>query len=106
MTGDKKRREPKSVPPLEVGGIRYEAPFQGVPYGYRQDGGIVVARDVASKRLLWAQKIYSISHDDSREDDKQDVFITSMILGEDGKSLFITNERGEHFQLDLSARVQ
>ena len=101
----KKRREPEYVPPVETGGIRYEAPFECSLYGYQQDGGIIVARDAASGTLEWTQKIYSIAHDGDMEDDKQDIFIQSMVPTKNGKCLLITNEHGSRFELDLSTRV-
>lgn len=104
--GEKKRREPEVVPPIELRGIRYEAVRQGTPYGYKQDGGIIIARDAATGLLKWTQKIYHVDTDHSIEGDKQDVFISAMVLSTRGNSLLITNERGAQFELKLSNRVR
>lgn len=104
MAADKKRREPEPVVPVESGGLRFEAPFAGVPYGYQQDGGIVVARDLITGTLAWTQRVYPIVYDGSIEDDKQDVFITDLELAEGGTVLLVRNEHGEQYRLTLAGR--
>ena len=101
MAADKKRREPVDVEPVEHGGLRYEAPRLGQPFGYEQDGGFVTARDVATGALAWSQRIYVVEYGDDIEDDKQEVFIKTLALTADGTHLAIVNERGQHFELGL-----
>ena len=98
---DKKRREPVDVAPLIAAGMRYEAPRLGTPFGYAQDGGIVVARRADTGALVWTRRVYPVAHDPSMEGDKQDVFIKSLTLATDGKHLVIVNERGQRFEMRL-----
>ena len=98
---DKKRREPVDVPPVVAGGLKFEAPRLGTPFGYDQDGGIVTARRADSGVLLWTRRIYEVAIDPAMESDKQDVFIQRMVLSADGRRLVIVNERGRTFELGL-----
>jgi hypothetical protein len=98
---DKKRREPVYVPPLIVGGLKYEAPRLGTPFGYAQDGGIVVARRADTGDLVWTRRVYTVARDPRMEGDKQDVFIKDLTLTTDGKRVVIVNERGQRFEMSL-----
>ncbi|WP_295580575.1 hypothetical protein [uncultured Lamprocystis sp.] len=104
MAADKKRREPAPVAPVESGGLRFEAPFAGVPFGYQQDGGILVAWDIATRTVAWTQRIYRNVYDDTIESDKQDVFITDLQLADGGATLLVRNEQGEQYRLSLVGR--
>jgi hypothetical protein len=97
----KKRREPPSPAPLVVGAVRYEAPVHGQPFGYQQDGGILVARDAVSGELHWTRRVYRVERDPSMEGDKQDVFIKRLDLSADRRRLLIVNEHGKSFELNL-----
>jgi hypothetical protein len=98
---DKKRREPVDVPPLIAGGLKYEAPRLGTPFGYAQDGGIVVARRADTGDLVWTRRVYTVARDSRMEGDKQDVFIRGLTLTTDGKRLVIVSERGQRFEMSL-----
>ena len=98
---DKKRREPVDVPPLVAGDLRYEAPRLGTPFGYAQDGGVVLARRADSGDLVWTRRVYAVTRDPHMEGDKQDVFIKALTLTADGRRLAIVNERGQRFEMDL-----
>lgn len=98
---DKKRRAPPEVLPVVVDGMRYEAPLLGQPYGYAQDGGIVVARRADTGALDWTRRIYGVVRDAAMEGDKQDVFIERMTLSPDRRRLLIVNEHGRMFELNL-----
>lgn len=102
---DKKRRAPVEVPPLVVGKLKYEAPLMGRPFGFAQDGGIVIARRADTGDLVWTCSVYTTLIDPQMEGDKQDVFIKSLLLGADGKHLAIVNERGQRFELGLDGCV-
>ena len=104
MVAAKKRREPEPVPPIEFEGMRYEAPLAGSLYGYQQDGGIVIARNLANNTLAWSQRIYENEYESDIEEDKQDVFIAKMILTADNAALLIENEHGVEFRLNLCDR--
>jgi len=64
MAADKKRREPADVEPVRHGGLRYEAPLLGRPFGFGQDGGFVTARDDATGDLVWTQRVYVVEYGD------------------------------------------
>ena len=105
-TGDlsAKRTGPKDVSPVTFNGVRYEALLWGKTRGLEQNGGYIVAKDVATGKELWLAKIYSITYDTDLETDVQDVFIQSINLSDDKKSLNITDERGRRFIFDLNTR--
>ena len=100
----KEREPPAPVAPVSSGGIRYEAPPWGKDRGWGQNGGYVVAIDEGSGRELLAQRIYRVTYDRRMEGDKQDVFVTSLALAGDGRTLLIGNARGERFRLDPVTR--
>jgi hypothetical protein len=91
-----KRAAPPSVAAVDNGSVRYSAPAQP------EEMGFVIATDVSTWKELWRQRIYHVHMKPLLEKDVQWVFITSLTL-RDGK-LLITNERDEHFTLDLTTR--
>ena len=98
-----KRAGPKPVAPVVIGHVRYEAPPWAKAAGQDQNGGVVVARDVATGAELWAAKVYTIPYDAGLEGDVQDIFIVDLQPSSDGKSLRITDEDGRHWRLDLAS---
>lgn len=96
-----KRSGPAEVPPVVVGGVRFEAPHFDNPCG--QTGGCVVASDAATGTQLWWVKVYTTVYDPSLEKDVQDVFITS--LSTSAASLQATDEKGRTFTIDARSRV-
>lgn len=104
MAADKKRREPVDVDPVEHGSLRFEAPRMGHPYGFDQDGGFVVAIDIADGALVWSQRVYIVDYGADIEDDKQAVYVTELALAEGGHALHVVNERGERFRVGLVDR--
>ena len=89
-----KRAAPEAVEPVTVHGITYSAPPDAI--------GFVVARNASSGRELWRQRIYSVRINPALERDVQDLFITTLKVR--GGTLLVTNERGEHFVLNLQTR--
>lgn len=87
--------------PLVADGVRYEVPHFGAFHGKEQNGGFVQAWDARKNQLLWDRMIYRIRYDRNLERDVQDVFITEIHL--DGKTLFVTNESSERFEMDLAS---
>jgi hypothetical protein len=96
-----KRAVPQAVTPLVFQGVRYEAPHFSNPCG--QNGGCVVAYDVATGVRLWFVTIYCVTYDPGVESDVQNVFITSLTSG-DG-TVLINNETDHHFSIDLGTRA-
>jgi hypothetical protein len=82
-------------------GVRYEAVQWGQGRGLNQNGGYVQAVDAANGSVLWIHQIYRIAYDPEKEQDKQDRFITTLVIGERGESLLIGDERGGRYLLDL-----
>lgn len=78
-----KRLPPKPVAPLVADDVRYEVPHFSAFHGKEQNGGFVQA---------WDRNL---------ERDVQDLFITEIHL--DGKTLFVTNESSERFEMDLAS---
>ena len=93
-------REPAPVA-LDVGALRLEALHWGKALGLGQNGGFVMARELASHRVLWIHRVYDIDTSDGKEGDKQDLFITAMKLEPDGRTLRISNEKGQVWRFDL-----
>ena len=89
-----KRAVPEAVTPVTIRGITYSAPSEAM--------GFVVASNSSSGKELWRRRIYAIRIDPALERDVQDVFITSLMAGDD--TLLVANERGERFVLDLQTR--
>ena len=94
VPAEAKRVELKPVEPVVIGSVRYSAPALPELMGF------VVARDRSSGKELWRQRIYRVFMKPFREQDVQWVFIRSLTRHD--HSLLITNERGEHFSLDLT----
>ena len=98
------RLPPPTVPPLTIGGVRYEAIHWGRERGLDQDGGYIAAIDAASGQELWTLKVYSIAIDPAMERDGQDVFIKTLGKTFFGGKLKITDERGRHYLVDPATR--
>jgi hypothetical protein len=95
---------PKPKPVLH-GGVRYEAVRNPRMRGFEQAGGVIAAIDAKSKAELWILKVYDIVYSGGEERDAQENFITHLAMDKDGKHLFVTNERGQVFQVDIETRT-
>lgn len=100
----KKRSEPEQVEPICRGSVRYEAPLWGKSRGLGQNDGHIVAIDQATGRELWVVQLYDIRYDPNMEEDKQDIFLSSLTLDAGGNCLLAEDERGMRFLLDLFSR--
>jgi hypothetical protein len=89
-----KRSAPEPVHSIIVGRVEYSAP--GWPMGF------IIATDTRTRREIWRKRIYRVRIDPTLERDVQDVFITSLTLVHD--NLFITDERGRRYALELTTR--
>lgn len=101
---EKERSEVPEPGPVTRDGVRYEALPWGKARGLGQNGGYIAAYDVASGRELWLLKVYEVSYDGEREDDKQDIFIEELRLQGKG-TLVVTDERGRVHRVDLARRT-
>ena len=95
---------PDDVPPVTVGGTRYEAVHWGKSLGFAQNGGHVRAVDVASGATLWVAEVYRIDYRPELEADKQDTFIVDLRPAPGGGALSVTDDRGRRWKLDLATR--
>lgn len=93
-------RDPVPVA-VSAGALRYEALHWGKALGLGQNGGFVMARDLATGRVLWIHRVYAIDDRDGKEGDKQDVFITALALEAGGRALRISTENRQLWRLDL-----
>ncbi len=99
------KRARHHVSAVTVEHIRYEVVGGTRSRGFKQNGGVIAAIEIASGKELWTQLVYTTVYDDREESDVQDVFITAMQLSPDGCALLITNEAGRHFMLNLADRI-
>lgn len=99
-----KRDAPVEVQAVTYQGIVYSVPHFGFQNGSNQNGGFVKAVNENSNEVMWVKRIYKIWYNPFKEQDAQDVFITSMQLSSDYKHLIITNERNEMYSLNIGTR--
>jgi hypothetical protein len=99
-----KRVAPPEVPPVTIDGVRYEVLRGARKRVLPQNGGYVVAIDVASGRELWVYRIYEIRYNPALETDVQDRFIVSMRKTLFGGQLDIVDEDRRRFRLDPATR--
>jgi hypothetical protein len=92
-----KRGQPKPVPPVISGGIRYSAEGNGVDE-------YVVAADISSDKELWRIKVFHVEIDSSLEEDVQLVYITDLKPVDRSKSILIRDEKSRCYLLDFTRR--
>lgn len=100
----KKRFAPDPVEPVILGNIRYEALHWGKDRELGQNGGHVVAFDQSTGDELWTARLYEILYDPNMEADKQDIFVTSLVLDSAASRLVAEDERGRRYALNLFSR--
>jgi hypothetical protein len=100
---DKERSDVPEPAPVVIDGVRYEAVPWGKARGLGQNGGYIAAFDGATNRELWILRVYEVTYDGEREDDKQDVFIEDLSLEKNGL-LRVTDERGRAHMVDIRSR--
>lgn len=100
----KKRAPPPEVEPVVIGKVRYEPLLNGKVRGLGQNGGDLVARDVATGKELYTLRVYTIRYAANMEADKQDVFISDLAADRDGRTLLVTDERGRRYRIDTQTR--
>ncbi len=100
----KKRAGPAPVAPVVVDGVRYEALQWGKARGLDQNGGYIAAVDERTGKELWILKVYDVVYDGDKEDDKQDLFITSISRTHALGGLIVEDERGRRYLVDLATR--
>lgn len=99
-----KRLPPDDVPPVTVGGVRYEVIHWGKERDLGQNGGILAAVDPATGREMWTMKVYRIDYDpDGFEFDMQDRFIARLEVA--GSRLRATTEDGAVYLVDPATRT-
>ena len=101
---EKERAEAPEPAPVTAKGVRYAALPWGKVRGLGQNGGYVAAYDRGG-RELWVLKVYDVTYDKTREEDKQDVFITRLALDAEARHLVVENERGAIYSVDLRTRA-
>lgn len=100
----KKRLEPELLSPVMLGNTRFEAPLWGKSRDLAQNGGHVVAINNETGEELWLATLYEIVYDPDMEEDKQDLFLTSLKVDAKNSRLLAEDERGRKFALDIFSR--
>ena len=101
-----KRRAPPEVAAVTLDGVRYEQAVLSLSEaGGGQRTGWLAARRGVSDEPLWRIRVYELKTDPQLEGDVQDVFFASMTASPDGHELWIANERGDRFAVDLRTRA-
>lgn len=102
---EKERIDVQKVASVSNAGVRYEAVLWGRTRGLTQNGGYVAAIREKTGKELWIVKVYDTPPaTDGKEQDKADVFITTLTLSPDKKHLHIVNEHGTTYQLEIKSR--
>lgn len=106
MIKSAKRAAPDPVPPVVVGDVRYEVIHFGRREGLDQNGGYIVAKTDKTGEVLWTLKVYDVAYDpNGKESDSQDVFITTMRKMWFRPKLWIADELGRRFVVDLNSKT-
>ncbi len=97
-----KRDGAPKVPAVRAAGIRFE---QTRLSRKEADGaqrlGYLAAYKGETDELLWRVRVYDIRYNPDLEDDVQDVFFTAMTLSPDGHQIFVDNEVGGRYAVDI-----
>jgi hypothetical protein len=81
--------------------VRYEVTAGPRNKGFKQNSGVISAVEEATAKVVWTIVVYKVTYEAGEETDAQDVFITDLKLGPDGKTLLVTNEAGKRFSVKL-----
>ena len=90
-----KRAPPADVKPALSKGVEDRAPQDKM--------GFVEAWDKAAGKMLWEKRVYEVQIDPALERDVQHVFITKLEV--DAGKLLVSNERNEHYTVDLKTQA-
>ncbi len=101
----KRRAAPDPVDPVVHDGIRYEVVHFGRALGLKQNGGYLQKLDTESGEDLGFIRIYKVRYRWWRamQKDKQDVFITNLMLDEARSRLLIDSEQDGHYAYDIES---
>ena len=105
MAGPSKsaKRLSTPIPPVVCDGVRYEQVKDRERFG--QYGGVLAAYDVKTNDELWTLKIYETEYDpNGKEQDAQDVLLTSLSINDAGTELHAENDHEQKFIIDISSQ--
>ena len=97
-----KRPAPLAIEPIIYKGIKYTVLHWAIDNGSNQNGGYILATLNKSGKKVWGKQLYKTNYSSDLENDVQDVFITSMSLSHEHKSLLVSNEKGYVYKIDLT----
>jgi len=101
-----KRKSPDPVPPVTVGGIRYEVIHWGMDRDLAHNGGYIAAVDPATGEEKWMLEVYPLVYEEEGpEQDLQENFIASMRKVPFRPRLRIEDERGNRYTVHLDTRT-
>jgi hypothetical protein len=98
---EQSRPPPPRVAPVSHAGVRYEQVKNARSLGFEQVTGYLSATEEASGNRLWVVKIYDNQPSAAIEADVQEQYFKSMELRAASNELFITNEGGQRYMVDL-----
>ena len=97
-----KRGGPPDVPAVVHNNIEYSVIHYGEALGESQNGGFVVATDLATNTRLWVLKVYETKYNPQKEMDVQDIFIEKLAIT-NGK-LRVVDRLARQFMIDLTTK--
>lgn len=99
------RKAPPAVSPVVFEGVRYVQVMDALAMGHDQRCGYLAAYDEKDDRLLWVQRIYTITPVEHLEADVQEIYFVSMTLDAAKREIRIENEIGGVFRLNVDTRA-
>jgi hypothetical protein len=98
-------RAPAShVPPIVVGGVRYEPTSQTTIPASDHVPGVLGAYNAEIGAKLWSVKVADQAIEERLETDVQEDYITTLVAAPDGK-LHVTTETGRKYEVDPATRT-
>lgn len=90
------------MPNITKDGVTYEVLRRAKVMGFKQDGGIIVAKQ--NGKDIWALIVYPIVFDKNEEHDVQENYINKMTFSRDGKSILINSEHRKSYKVNIDDR--
>lgn len=92
------------VPPLEMGGIRYQQVKEGLTLGLPVRCGYLQAIDISSGKSLWILQVYQQTYDPEIEGDIQEIFFLRMKWHADTREILVENEIRSKYLINIDTQ--
>lgn len=99
-----KRAAPAEIPAIVTEQAVFSAPHFAFENGMQQNGGVILAHDPKTKKLLWRMQIYKTTYTQTKETDVQDVFLKTLRYDEVHHLLIMSDETSRVFVLNLATK--